>query len=600
MRCLSVVAGPRPAAGRAFGRPARQPRALAPPSHAQAAPSTGPSSMFNMLVDGYVRDGLLSREEAERCSREQLEFLIRKRTGSPPADASSSPPASAQSVSPDQARLQAYVQDGLLTPEEMASCSQAQIEFLVRKRTTQGASNSVVPAPPRRTSSSPRPASQRPPSPVPAANGWGQSPQPQGGNGEEAMSAEQLELLREYLRAQEEQEALLQAQVENLKREVEQLETEQQVPAAADQGGVIPFMAPPLTDSPPPPRATSPAPTAQQQQPAAPSSEGGTNWAGVAAAGLVVAGLSAAVYFAPEDALKGAAPPLPKSEPAVELERSSGPVPFGAAPQAVQPAPAVPKPAPPPPAPVAPPAAVQLEAPAAPAVVPVPTPAPKVEAPKPEQRAAPAPVQQAAPAAAVKKDEAKEDEAKSASRLAAEKAAAELAAELTAKQAAQQQAKTSAAAPTNYTSLGVGVLLAAAAALAAPQSRAAARSLLDRFRGEAALVKAAQARYETLKKSVEVQAGDFSRLQEKLSVAQNDYVRALAALKSTASELEGLFGRVQGTEKQTAALLTDLEKLEGGNKQAKQLRAEAARVAASVASQRAAVEKALQQALKDL
>ena len=49
-----------------------------------------------------------------------------------------------------------------------------------------------------------------------------------------------------------------------------------------------------------------------------------------------------------------------------------------------------------------------------------------------------------------------------------------------------------------------------------------------------------------------------------------------------------------------AALLTDLEKLEGGNKQAKQLRAGAARVAASVASQRAAVEKALQQALKDL
>lgn len=63
------------------------------------------------------------------------------------------------------------------------------------------------------------------------------------------------------------------------------------------------------------PRAATPAHSsaqAQQQQPAAPSSEGGTNWAGVAAAGLVVAGLSAAVYFAPEDALKGAAPPLPK------------------------------------------------------------------------------------------------------------------------------------------------------------------------------------------------------------------------------------------------------------------------------------------------
>ena len=42
----------------------------------------------------------------------------------------------------------------------------------------------------------------------------------QGGGGDEAMSAEQLDLLREYLRAQEEQEAMLQAQVENLKREV--------------------------------------------------------------------------------------------------------------------------------------------------------------------------------------------------------------------------------------------------------------------------------------------------------------------------------------------------------------------------------------------
>lgn len=78
-------------------------QALAPASNAQAAPSAGNSSMFNMLVDGYVRDGLLSREEAERCSREQLEFLIRKRTGSPPAaDSSSAPPSSAQAMTPDQ------------------------------------------------------------------------------------------------------------------------------------------------------------------------------------------------------------------------------------------------------------------------------------------------------------------------------------------------------------------------------------------------------------------------------------------------------------------------------------------------------------------
>lgn len=38
--------------------------------------------------------------------------------------------------------------------------------------------------------------------------------------------------------------------------------------------------------------------------------------------------------------------------------------------------------------------------------------------------------------------------------------------------------------------------------------------------------------------------------QEKLSGAQSDYVKALAALKSTANELENLFGRIQSSEKQ--------------------------------------------------
>lgn len=95
-----------------------------------------------------------------------------------PAPAPAPPPSPAHPASARllQARLQAYVQDGLLTPDEVASCSQTQIEFLIRKRTSPsatGATNSVVPAPPRRVSSSPRPP------PAPAANGWGQSQQPQ-------------------------------------------------------------------------------------------------------------------------------------------------------------------------------------------------------------------------------------------------------------------------------------------------------------------------------------------------------------------------------------------------------------------------------------
>lgn len=158
-------------------------------------------------------------------------------------------------------------------------------------------------------------------------------------------------------------------------------------------------------------------------------------------------------------------------------------------------------------------------------------------------------------------------------------------------------------------------------------------------------------------------------------MAQTEYVRSLANLRSTANELEGLFGRVSNSERQATgaarvpqggvvqrglccrggalalalalqglagarqhacgepaaarvarrprvlalaptrsalpcrpsplapppALVSDLERFEGaGNKEAKQLKAEAARVASAVASQRVAVERALNNALKDL
>lgn len=340
-----------------------------------------------------------------------------------------------------------------------------------------------------------------------------------------------------------------------------------------------------------------------------------------------------------------ALPPQPQAAPAAE--RPNTPIPFGPQ-QAAQPTPQAALPPPPPLPPVedkkvAEPAAAVVEAaPAAKleaAAVPVPVPAPSV--PKPEQSVAPAPVQQQTPAAAAAAAKAEED--KSAQRMAAQKLAAELAADLAAKQAAASLAKTasaySATGPT-AAELAAGAVLAAGAALALPQGRAAARSLLDRLRGEQAVVRAAQQRYEGLKRLVDVQQGDFAQLQvrwwveagagpgtlaaeayrratsiqaagvdcprllctddpycppspcpptpptprvslvhqiaglglpilacplppsstlctpfglswlqEKLAVAQADYVRSLATLRSTAKDLEGLFGRVQTSEK---------------------------------------------------
>jgi peptidoglycan hydrolase CwlO-like protein len=81
-------------------------------------------------------------------------------------------------------------------------------------------------------------------------------------------------------------------------------------------------------------------------------------------------------------------------------------------------------------------------------------------------------------------------------------------------------------------------------------------------------------------------------------VAQTEYGQALAKLNSARGALESLGSRVQSSEKAAKALVADLERLP--SKEAQRLRSEAAAVANSVAAQRAAVDRALQRALKDL
>ncbi len=61
--------------------------------------------VLDAVIQGYVSDGLITREEAATMSPEQLQFLIRKRTrsDSPP------PPAARHTAPPPQAAASGQV-----------------------------------------------------------------------------------------------------------------------------------------------------------------------------------------------------------------------------------------------------------------------------------------------------------------------------------------------------------------------------------------------------------------------------------------------------------------------------------------------------------
>lgn len=73
---------------------------------AQAGMVRQSGGVLDAVIQGYVSDGLITREEASTMSPEQLEFLIRKRTRSN----SPAPPAARRAPSPPQPAAPAQVQ----------------------------------------------------------------------------------------------------------------------------------------------------------------------------------------------------------------------------------------------------------------------------------------------------------------------------------------------------------------------------------------------------------------------------------------------------------------------------------------------------------
>ncbi|PSC72423.1 microtubule-associated futsch-like isoform A [Micractinium conductrix] len=300
----SAPVGRRPVRSR--GRPVARPQA--------AAGVRTAGGVVDAVLQGYVSDGVITREEATSMSADQLEFLIRKRTRNSPAP----PPAAraapaAPSAGAGLTSVQSYVADGTITADEAASMSSTQLEFLIRKRTRADGGGPPAPAPGASSSVvSFRPSSSRDSSPI-SRKAIGSTPVAGGlGVDEAELSPEQLELLQEYIRIKEQeealqaQEALLQQQVASLKNEVEELEG-----SSGTKGTNVFRDAPPLRDN-----AKAAPRTQQQQQAGAAASQAeegssSTPWAAVAAGAVALVGLSASIYFAPENLFKGSKPAAP-------------------------------------------------------------------------------------------------------------------------------------------------------------------------------------------------------------------------------------------------------------------------------------------------
>ncbi|KAG2495417.1 hypothetical protein HYH03_006364 [Edaphochlamys debaryana] len=115
------------------------------------------------------------------------------------------------------------------------------------------------------------------------------------------------------------------------------------------------------------------------------------------------------------------------------------------------------------------------------------------------------------------------------------------------------------------------------------------RATLGRLRSVDNILKGSEGKVEGLR----VKMGDFSseakKLQERLAVAEDEYVRGRQKLKATRQELQRLASVVAKSERQAAGVLEDLRSIKKADK-ATQLRAEAASQVSSLRAQRTALQ----------
>lgn len=123
------------------------------------------------------------------------------------------------------------------------------------------------------------------------------------------------------------------------------------------------------------------------------------------------------------------------------------------------------------------------------------------------------------------------------------------------------------------------------------------RSTVGRFQSEEAAHLAAEQRLTALTTTVDAQAGEVEKLGQRLALAQQEYSRGLAKLRSTAGELRNLMDRVEKTEQKTRMFMEDLRELRA--KHALQMRSEAAVQAQKSGKQRRNLENLVSGLTKD-
>jgi hypothetical protein len=115
------------------------------------------------------------------------------------------------------------------------------------------------------------------------------------------------------------------------------------------------------------------------------------------------------------------------------------------------------------------------------------------------------------------------------------------------------------------------------------------RQTIGRLRSEQSQFLSAQHRAQQLNESVQGQAAEALKLQERMASAEQQYLEGLHKVKATNSELQRLAKQVASCERNAQSLIRDLRELP--SRQALALRAEVANRAAEAKSQRRQLEK---------